>query len=129
MADQVKKALRDTMKQIRFKISDSYRTTASSQVCTRIRLLDQYRHAKQIALYFAVNGDPAILRFIAHAMLESIFNKRDQYQRRNIPVAGVADHIERDIEPIAVTDLFQFDIVLNMCELFLQSDLIFLGIV
>ncbi|WP_058533173.1 5-formyltetrahydrofolate cyclo-ligase [Legionella saoudiensis] len=57
MADQVKKALRDTMKQIRAKISVSYRSTASNQVCTRIRSLEQYRHAKRIALYFAVNGE------------------------------------------------------------------------
>lgn len=57
MADQVKKALRDTMKQIRSKISVSYRATASNQICTRIRSLEQYRHAKRIALYFAMNGE------------------------------------------------------------------------
>jgi 5-formyltetrahydrofolate cyclo-ligase len=57
MADQVKKAIRDTMKQIRSKISVSYRSTASNQICTRIRSLEQYRHAKRIALYFAVEGE------------------------------------------------------------------------
>jgi 5-formyltetrahydrofolate cyclo-ligase len=57
MTDQVKKALRDTMKQIRSKISVSYRTTASSQICTRIRSLEQYRQANRIALYFAINGE------------------------------------------------------------------------
>ncbi|MGC1183434.1 5-formyltetrahydrofolate cyclo-ligase [Legionella sp.] len=57
MVDQVKKALRDTMKQIRSKISLSYRLTASNQICTRIRSLEQYRHAKRIALYFAINGE------------------------------------------------------------------------
>ncbi|KTC90980.1 5-formyltetrahydrofolate cyclo-ligase [Fluoribacter dumoffii] len=57
MSDQVKQALRDTMKQIRSKISVSYRATASTQICDRIRLLDEYRNAKQIALYFAVNGE------------------------------------------------------------------------
>ncbi len=57
MADQVKKALRDTMKQIRSKISVSSRSTASQQICTRIRSLEQYRHAKRIALYFAINDE------------------------------------------------------------------------
>ncbi|EHL29578.1 hypothetical protein LDG_8542 [Legionella drancourtii LLAP12] len=57
MADQVKKALRDTMKQIRSKISVSSRSTASQQICTRIRSLEQYRYAKRIALYFAINGE------------------------------------------------------------------------
>lgn len=57
MADPVKNALRTTMKQIRSKISVSYRSTASSQICTRIRSLEQYRQAKRIALYFAVNGE------------------------------------------------------------------------
>ncbi|MDR3441670.1 MAG: 5-formyltetrahydrofolate cyclo-ligase [Legionella sp.] len=57
MADPVKKALRDTMKQIRSKVSISYRSTASAQICTRIRSLEQYRKAKRIALYFATNGE------------------------------------------------------------------------
>jgi 5-formyltetrahydrofolate cyclo-ligase len=57
MADQVKKALRTTLKQIRSKISVSYRATASNQICTRIRSLEQYRQAKRIALYFAINGE------------------------------------------------------------------------
>jgi 5-formyltetrahydrofolate cyclo-ligase len=57
MADPVKKALRDTMKQIRSKISVSYRATASSQVCARIRSLNQYRSAQHIALYWATKGE------------------------------------------------------------------------
>jgi 5-formyltetrahydrofolate cyclo-ligase len=57
MADQVKKAIRDTMKQIRAKISASYRIVASQQICTRIRSLEQYRQAKRIALYSAINGE------------------------------------------------------------------------
>jgi 5-formyltetrahydrofolate cyclo-ligase len=57
MVDLVKKALRDTMKQIRSTVSASYRDTASNQVCNRIRSLEQYRYAKHIALYFSVNGE------------------------------------------------------------------------
>jgi 5-formyltetrahydrofolate cyclo-ligase len=57
MADQVKQAMRDTMKQIRSKISYSYRKIASQQICTRIRSLEHYRYAKRIALYFAINGE------------------------------------------------------------------------
>lgn len=57
MIDPVKKALRETMKQIRSKISVSYSLTASNQVCTRISLLDQYRQAKRIALYSPVHGE------------------------------------------------------------------------
>ncbi|MFT4059008.1 MAG: 5-formyltetrahydrofolate cyclo-ligase [Legionella sp.] len=57
MVDQVKKAIRDTMKQIRSKISLSYRATASNQICARIRTLEQYRYAKKIALYFAINNE------------------------------------------------------------------------
>lgn len=57
MVDKVKKALRDTMKQIRSKISVSYRATASHQICTHIRSLEQYRYAKRIALYFSVNNE------------------------------------------------------------------------
>lgn len=57
MADPIKQALRDTMKQIRSKISVSYRSAASNQVCARIRLLESYRQAKRIALYSAIHGE------------------------------------------------------------------------
>ncbi len=57
MSDPVKTALRVTMKQIRTKMSASYRASASKQICTRIGSLEQYRQAKRIALYFANNGE------------------------------------------------------------------------
>lgn len=57
MSDPVKTALRVTMKQIRIKMSASYRATASKQICTRIGSLEPYRQAKRIALYFASNGE------------------------------------------------------------------------
>ncbi|KTD68747.1 MULTISPECIES: 5-formyltetrahydrofolate cyclo-ligase [Legionella] len=70
MTDQVKKALRDTMKQIRSKMSVSYRAAASSQVCNRIRLLEQYREAKKIALYCAVKGEIDLDELWKNALLQ-----------------------------------------------------------
>ncbi len=57
MSDQFKIAMRNTIKQVRSKISPSYRTTSSNQICNRIRALEQFRRAKNIALYFAINGE------------------------------------------------------------------------
>ena len=57
MIDPTKTALRNTMKQIRSKISPLYCDTASDQVCTRIRSLEHYHDAQRIALYYAVNGE------------------------------------------------------------------------
>ncbi|ARB93447.1 5-formyltetrahydrofolate cyclo-ligase [Legionella longbeachae] len=57
MTNSVKKALRDTMKQIRSKLTASYRLTASNQICTRIRSLEQYRDAQKIAFYSAAHGE------------------------------------------------------------------------
>ncbi|KTD53322.1 5-formyltetrahydrofolate cyclo-ligase [Legionella santicrucis] len=57
MTNSVKKALRDTMKQIRSKLTASYRLTASNQICTRIRSLEQYQDAQRIAFYFAAHGE------------------------------------------------------------------------
>lgn len=57
MTDKFKIALRNTIKQVRSKISVSYLTTSSSQICTRIRSLETYRQAKSIALYFPINGE------------------------------------------------------------------------
>lgn len=57
MPDQFKAALRNTIKQVRSKLTVPYRSTSSNQICTRIRSLEQYRQAKRIALYFAINGE------------------------------------------------------------------------
>jgi 5-formyltetrahydrofolate cyclo-ligase len=57
MTDPFKNALRNTMKQVRSKISLPYQTLASKQICSRIRALDHYRRAKRLALYFAINGE------------------------------------------------------------------------
>ena len=57
MPDKFKIAIRNTIKEIRSKVSVSYRSTSSNQICTRIRALEQYRRAKSIALYFAVNNE------------------------------------------------------------------------
>ncbi|HRD70482.1 MAG TPA: 5-formyltetrahydrofolate cyclo-ligase [Legionella sp.] len=57
MADQFKVALRNTIKQIRARLSVAYRIQASNQICNRIKSLDQYRKAKRIALYCAANGE------------------------------------------------------------------------
>lgn len=45
------------MKQIRSNLSPHFRITASNQICTHIRTLDQYRKAKRIALYHAIHGE------------------------------------------------------------------------
>ena len=57
MTDRFKKALRLTCQQIRKKLSLSYQQRVSRQICAHIRQLDQYRYAKRIALYQAVNGE------------------------------------------------------------------------
>jgi 5-formyltetrahydrofolate cyclo-ligase len=57
MPDPYTIALRNSIKQVRSNVSARYLATASNQVCNRIRLLEPYRQAKKIALYFAVNGE------------------------------------------------------------------------
>lgn len=57
MTDQFRRALRQTCRQIREKLSPTYRRNASNQICNHIRQLDSYRYAKRIALYQAINGE------------------------------------------------------------------------
>ena len=57
MPDKFKIAMRNTIKQVRSKVSVSYRALSSNQICTRIKALEQYRRAKNIALYFAINNE------------------------------------------------------------------------
>ena len=57
MADHFRRALRQTCRQIRKKLSPAFQRNASNQICDHIRKLDAYRYAKSIALYQAVNGE------------------------------------------------------------------------
>jgi len=57
MPDHFKSAIRDSIKQVRAKISVTYRFKSSNQICARIRSLETYRQAKKIALYCAINGE------------------------------------------------------------------------
>ena len=57
MDDRFKWALRKTCQNIRQKLPLAYQRNMSHQVCTHIRRLDQYRYAKRIALYQAMNGE------------------------------------------------------------------------
>lgn len=57
MPDRLNQILRLTCRQVRQNLSSAYKKKASEQVCANIRKLDQYRYARQIALYQAVNGE------------------------------------------------------------------------
>lgn len=57
MPDQFKNALRNTIKQVRSKISTTYKATSSSQICTRIQSLEQYKKAQRIGFYWSINGE------------------------------------------------------------------------
>lgn len=57
MPDQFKTALRNSIKQVRSKVTDSYRNTSSNQICERIRALSQFQDAQHIALYHPINGE------------------------------------------------------------------------
>lgn len=57
MPDRLNQILRLTCRQVRQNLSSAYQKKASAQVCANIRKLDQYRYARQIALYQAVNGE------------------------------------------------------------------------
>ena len=57
MADRFKQALRVSCQKIRTHLSPSHQQKISSKICAHIRTLDQYRYAKRLALYQAINGE------------------------------------------------------------------------
>lgn len=57
MTDRFKQAIRLSCQQVRKKLPLEYQHTVSSKICARIRKLEQYRYAKRIALYQAINGE------------------------------------------------------------------------
>ena len=73
MTDKFKIALRNTIKQVRSKMSTAYRAKFSNHICTRIRTLEQYRKAKTLALYCAVNGEIDLASLWGSAPLQGKF--------------------------------------------------------
>lgn len=67
MADQYKNALRNTIKQVRSKLSSKFRAVSSDQVCTRIRSLEAYKEAQHIALYHSIHGEIDLSALWHHA--------------------------------------------------------------
>lgn len=57
MADKFKKIIRTTLKQVRSSTSVHFRSVTSQQICNKIRSLDEYRKAKNLALYFTNQGE------------------------------------------------------------------------
>ncbi|WP_367274415.1 5-formyltetrahydrofolate cyclo-ligase [uncultured Legionella sp.] len=73
MPDHFKVALRNAIKQVRSTLSIQNRSSSSNQICTRIRALEEYRKAKTIALYFAVNGEVDLTSIWNSAPLQGKF--------------------------------------------------------
>nr|WP_244946929.1 5-formyltetrahydrofolate cyclo-ligase [Legionella israelensis] len=57
MVDRFKQILRKSYKQVRSHLPATYQNAASEKVCARINRIHQYRYAKKIALYHAVQGE------------------------------------------------------------------------
>ena len=71
MTDRYKELQRQSCMTIRRALSLNYQDEASTQVCTRIRQLNEYRHAKRIALYKSMNGEISLGQISRSAPLHS----------------------------------------------------------
>ena len=57
MANLIKTALRNTVNQVRKKLSADYISDCSKKICEHLSELDQYRSAKYLGLYQATRGE------------------------------------------------------------------------
>jgi 5-formyltetrahydrofolate cyclo-ligase len=73
MVDRFKQALRLSRRQIRESLALDYQHSASAKICARIRNLEQYRHAKRIALYQPINGEISLNAIWSSAPLQGKF--------------------------------------------------------
>ncbi|ARG96811.1 5-formyltetrahydrofolate cyclo-ligase [Legionella micdadei] len=73
MPNRFKLALRRSCRQIRENLPLEYQHTASARVCTRIRGMHEYRHAKRIALYQATRGEISLNALWNSAPLQGKF--------------------------------------------------------
>jgi 5-formyltetrahydrofolate cyclo-ligase len=79
-----KKAIREVNKRARAEQSVSEAHAASIQVCTRLRSLEAYRHAKKIAFYYSVNGEVDLNELWKNAILQNklcYFPVLDEHKR------------------------------------------------
>jgi 5-formyltetrahydrofolate cyclo-ligase len=57
MPNSINHAIRQTCLGIRSQLLPTFQRTHSTKICNHIRALNQYRYAKHIALYHAINGE------------------------------------------------------------------------
>lgn len=57
MPNPINQAIRKTCIDVRKQLSADYQRHTSNKICNRIRAMSQYRYAKHIALYHALNGE------------------------------------------------------------------------
>ncbi len=57
MTNPIHLAIRRTNQDIRKQLPLAFQRSMSNKICNRIRALNQYRYAKRIALYHALNGE------------------------------------------------------------------------
>jgi 5-formyltetrahydrofolate cyclo-ligase len=57
MQNPINRAIRKTCLDIRKQLPLEYQHKISSKICNRIRLMNEYRYAKRIALYHAINRE------------------------------------------------------------------------
>lgn len=57
MQNPINQAIRRTCLSVRSQLSPNFQQAHSTKICNNIRSLNQYRYAKHIALYHAINGE------------------------------------------------------------------------
>lgn len=57
MPNVINQAIRKTCQNVRKQLSVDFQRHMSNKICNRIRAMNQYRYAKHIALYHALNGE------------------------------------------------------------------------
>lgn len=73
MPDRFKQIQRITFRTIRKNLSSAFQQKASNQICTRIRHLHEYRYAKKIGLYKAIQGEIDLTNLWLSAPLQGKF--------------------------------------------------------
>src|SRR3954470_69036 len=75
-------------------------------------VLDLY--SKPVIFYRKINADPAIAHIIANAVFKTVLHQWQDQQWRYGKLINRVETIHGYIQPFAITDLLQLDIIMNV---------------
>ena len=87
----------------------------------RVAAVDELKE-KVISIGMQMEADPAFIQRFADPVFDAVLHEGEEEERGNILIGDISGEAEADIETVAETSFFQFDIITDAFDLSAQGD-------